>query len=70
MLVEGKYTDDSLDTYGGYGVVEIPNLQDLLKKLCNGGFAHHVASSLNEVGSIVYEALFNYLGWNVDFHNK
>ncbi len=70
ILVEGKYTDDPLDTYGGYGVVEIPNLQDLLKKLCNGGFAHHVASTLNEVGSIVYEALFNYLSWNVDFHNK
>jgi len=41
-----------------------------LKKLCNSGFAHHVVASLNEVGSIAYEALFNYLGWNVDFHNK
>ena len=70
MLVEGKHTDDPLETYGGYGVVEIPNLQDLLKKLCNGGFAHHVAVSLNEIGSIVYEALFNYLGWNIDLHNK
>ena len=70
LLVEGNYTEDPLDTYGGYGVVEIPNLQELLKKLCNGGFAHHVAVTLNEVGSIVYEALFNYLGWNIDFHNK
>jgi len=65
ILVEGKYTDDPLDTYGGYGVVEIPNLQDLLKKLCNGGFAHHVAATLNEVGEIVFEALSNYLGWNI-----
>jgi L-fucose isomerase-like protein len=70
VVVEGKYTDDPLDTYGGYGVVEISNLQDLLKKLCRSGFAHHVAVSLNEVGDIVYEALFNYLGWNIDFFDK
>ena len=70
VVVEGKYTDDPLDTYGGYGVVEISNLQELLKKLCRSGFAHHVAVSLNEVGDIVYEALFNYLGWNIDFFDK
>ncbi len=65
IVVEGKYTNDPLDTYGGYGVVEIANLQKLLKKLCRGGFAHHVAVSLNEVGDIINEALSNYLGWNV-----
>ena len=70
IVVEGKYTNDPLDTYGGYGVVEIANLQELLKKLCRGGFAHHVAVSLNEIGDIVHEALFNYLGWNIDFFNK
>ncbi len=70
IVVEGKFTDDPLDTYGGYGVIEIPNLQELLKKLCRSGFAHHVAVSLNEVGDIVYEALFTYLGWDIDFFNK
>lgn len=70
IVVEGKYTDDPLDTYGGYGVVEIPNLQELLKKLCQGGFAHHVAVSLSEAGEIVNEALFNYLGWNIEFFDK
>ncbi len=70
IVVEGKYTNDPLDTYGGYGVVEIANLQKLLKKLCRGGFAHHVAVSLNEIGDIVHEALFNYLGWNIEFFNK
>jgi len=65
VVVGGKFTDDPLDTYGGYGVVEISNLQELLKKLCRSGFAHHVAVSLNEVGDIVYEALSNYLGWNI-----
>ncbi len=70
VVVGGKFTDDPLDTYGGYGVVKISNLQELLKKLCRSGFAHHVAVSLNEVGDIVYEALFNYLGWNIDFFDK
>lgn len=68
ILAEGSYTEDPLDTFGGYGVVEIPDLQNLLKSLCLGGFAHHVATTLNEVGDIVYEALTNYLGWDVEFH--
>jgi len=70
IIAEGNYTDDKLDTYGGYGVVEIPGLQLLLKKLCINGFAHHVATSLSEVGEIVYEALTTYLGWDVEFHNQ
>lgn len=65
LVIEGSYTDDQLDTFGGYGVIEIPNLQDVLKKICKEGFAHHVAASLNKVGNIITEALSNYLGWNV-----
>jgi len=70
LLAEGVYTQDPLDTFGGYGVVEIPNLQELLKSLCLGGFAHHVAATLNLVGDIVYEALSKYLKYNIEFHNK
>jgi len=70
ILAEGGYTQDPLDTFGGYGVVEIPNLQELLKSLCLGGFAHHVAVNLNTVGDIVYEALSKYLGYNIVFHNR
>jgi len=68
LLVEGNYTDDPLDTYGGYGVIEIPGLQNVLKTLCNEGFAHHVGATLNEVGDIVNEALTKYLGWNVIYY--
>ena len=70
ILAEGSYTEDPLDTFGGYGVVEIPKLQDLLKALCLEGFAHHVAATLNEVGDIVDEALSKYLGYNIKFNNK
>jgi len=65
FLVEGNYTDDLLETFGGYGVIEINNLQDILKTLCKEGFAHHVAASLEKVGDSVFEALSNYLGWNI-----
>ena len=70
LLTEGKYVEDPLETYGGYGVVEIPNLQELLKSVCIGGFAHHVAATLSEVGDIIYEALFKYLGYNISYHNQ
>ena len=69
LIVEGNYTDDELNTYGGYGVIEIPDLQNILKILCKEGFAHHVAASLNQVGDVVKEALENYLGWNIIFPN-
>ncbi|NVM36460.1 MAG: fucose isomerase, partial [Candidatus Lokiarchaeota archaeon] len=70
LLVEGNYTDDPLETFGGYGVIEIPNLQDVLKTLCKEGFAHHVAVTLNKVGDIVLEALSNYLGYNIVYPNE
>jgi len=69
LLVEGNYTEDPLETFGGYGVIEIPNLQNVLKQLCKEGFAHHVAASLNKVGDIISEALSNYLGWNLIYPN-
>ena len=65
LVVKGSYTDDPLDTFGGYGVIEISNLQGILKTVCKEGFAHHVAASLSEVKDIVIEALTKYLGWNV-----
>jgi L-fucose isomerase-like protein len=69
LLVEGDYTDDELNTYGGFGVVHIPGLQDILRTLCEEGFAHHVAASLSQVGDIVYEALTKYLAWTLIYHN-
>lgn len=69
VLAEGRYTKDPLETFGGFGVVEVPDLQGLLKVLCYRGFAHHVAATLNKVGDIVQEALINYLGWDIYIHN-
>jgi len=65
---EGQLTDDPLKTFGGYGVIEVPNLQGLLNYICNHGFEHHVSVNLTEVADAVYEALTKYLGWEVHYH--
>jgi L-fucose isomerase-like protein len=66
---EGELTDDPLKTFGGYGVVKIPNFQKLLRYICENGFEHHVAINPTRVGGGVKEALGNYLGWDVYQHS-
>ena len=46
---DGRFTDDPLNTFGGAGVVEIPNMQKLLHYICEHGFEHHVAANLSTV---------------------
>lgn len=65
---EGEVTGDPLRTFGGYGVVQIPNLQGLLKYICENGFEHHVAVNRSQVAAAVSEALEKYLGWEVYHH--
>ena len=60
---EGRFTDDPLNTFGGAGVVEIPNLQRLLHFICERGFEHHAAANLSTVASPVFEASTRYLVW-------
>src|SRR6202166_4184543 len=67
---EGKFTDDPLNTFGGAGVVEIPNLQKLLRFICENGFEHHVAANLSTVASSVHEATTRYLGWDMHYHGR
>jgi L-fucose isomerase-like protein len=65
---QGTFTDDSLVTFGGAGVVEIPGMQKLLRFICERGFEHHVAASLSSVASIVHEAATKYFGWEMHWH--
>jgi L-fucose isomerase-like protein len=65
---EGQLTNDPLKTFGGYGVVNIPNFQNLLHYICENGFEHHVAINLSEVAGAVGEALGKYMGWEVYHH--
>ncbi|HWR15340.1 MAG TPA: L-fucose/L-arabinose isomerase family protein [Terriglobales bacterium] len=65
---EGRFTDDSLNTFGGAGVVEIPSMQELLHYICANGFEHHVAANMSTVAWAAYEATTNYLGWDMYHH--
>ena len=65
---EGRFTADKCDTFGGYGVIQIPNLQSLMQYICRLGFAHHVAVNLSQTAAPIAEALDNYLGWDVYHH--
>jgi L-fucose isomerase-like protein len=65
---QGRFTDDPLNTFGGAGVVEIPNMQKLLRYICENGFEHHVAANFASVAAPVQEAASKYLGWTVHHH--
>jgi L-fucose isomerase-like protein len=65
---QGRFTDDPLTTFGGAGVVEIPNLQNLLHYICENGFEHHVAANFSHTADAVFEAASKYLGWSMHRH--
>jgi L-fucose isomerase-like protein len=66
---EGELTDDPLDTFGGHGVVSIPDFQGLLHHICASGYEHHVAVNRSQVAAAVREALGKYMSWDVYHHN-
>ncbi len=65
---QGEFTDDPLDTFGGYGVFAVRELQELLQYICANGFEHHTAANLGQVSDAVDEALSHYLGWDLYLH--
>ena len=67
-VAEGQFLDDPLETFGSSAVVDIPNLQPLLKYICNTGFEHHSAMSPAHTADAVAEALGTYLKWEVYRH--
>jgi len=65
---EGEFTNDKLETFGGYGVMKIPNLQSLMQYVCRMGFEHHVAVNICQKADAIAEALSTYMGWEVYRH--
>jgi len=48
--------------------VKIPQLQKLLRYICENGFEHHVAANFSTVAGAVHEAATRYFGWDVHWH--
>jgi L-fucose isomerase-like protein len=65
---QGEFTADKLNTFGGYGVLKVKNLQSLLQYICKAGFEHHVAANISSKADAITEALDNYLGWEIYRH--
>ena len=47
---EGELTDDELNTFGTRAVAHVPQLQKLLRYVCENGFEHHVVMTRSHSG--------------------
>jgi L-fucose isomerase-like protein len=65
---EGQFTDDPINTFGGYGVVHVPHFQELLHYICEHGYEHHVTINQAHVARIIHESFNKYLGWSTHLH--
>jgi L-fucose isomerase-like protein len=65
---EGRFTDDDLQTFGTRAVVHVPNLQQLMRYICQHGFEHHAAMNGSHTAGVLVEAFDRYLGWDVYRH--
>ena len=48
-----------------HAVIEVPELQKLMRHICKNGHAHHAAVNASHVADILAEAFEDYLGWDV-----
>jgi L-fucose isomerase-like protein len=46
----------------------VPQLQKLLRHVCEKGFEHHVVMTQSHSAAILAEAFGNYFGWEVYCH--
>ncbi len=68
-IAEGEFTDDKIDTFGGYGVAKVEDLESLMSLIVEEGFEHHTAMVLNHVGDAIEESLKKYMDWKVYRHS-
>jgi L-fucose isomerase-like protein len=65
---EGAFTNDPIDTFGGFGVARVPRFQELLQYICEEGYEHHVSATQALVADALYESMTRYMGWSVYYH--
>lgn len=64
-LAEGAVEPNEAKTFGSYGWVRIPGIQQLYRRVLLRHFPHHVAMNRSAVGNVLWEAFGNYLGFDV-----
>ncbi len=65
---DGMFVDAPLDTFGSRAVVEVPELQTLMRHICTKGFEHHAAMNRSHSADILSEAFSTYFDWDVYHH--
>ncbi len=65
---DGMFVDDPLDTFGSRAVVEVPELQALMRFICKNGFEHHAAMNASHSAAVLAEAFETYFAWDVYHH--
>jgi L-fucose isomerase-like protein len=65
---DGMFVNDPLDTFGSRAVVEVPELQSLMRHICKNGFEHHAAMNASHSAGALTEAFETYFNWNVYRH--
>lgn len=68
IVGHGKILPHSPDTFGAVGILEVPELQELLRYICYHGYEHHVSITQGTQAQVLHEALTRYLGWDVYVH--
>ena len=67
---ECQFIDLPFDMAGGIAVVEMSDMQRLMKTLCLNGFEHHVAMVRSNCAYVINEAATRYLGWKLYWHGR
>jgi len=66
---EGEFTQDRVESFGGYGVIKVPEFQSLLQYICRHGLEHHVAATRTRIAQALDDAFTTYLGWDTYHHS-
>jgi len=65
---DGMFVDDPMETFGSRALVEVSDLQALLRYIVKNGFEHHAAMNASHSGAILQEAFETYFGWETYHH--
>ena len=65
---EGRFTDDPLKTFGTRAVVEVPDLQKLMRRHLPAGIRAPRRDERFTSAAVLAEAMEDYLGWEVYVH--
>ncbi len=68
-LGEGVFTNDPFGMDGGIAVCKVNNLRQLLRYICQNGYEHHVGMARGLSARVIYEAVSNYMKWDIYYHN-